>query len=450
MDLSAAMSQATDPMRLMQRVTDRTLELISTANGVMIGIADHEGVTYVCGAGNTGSRVGTRVNLDSSLTGLAVRTGQIMRSDDTASDPRVDAEACRQLSVASLVCVPLSRAQETLGVMAVNAARPHAFTDDDVATLRRLSDFVSVAIGSARDLSRMSAALLELDESADESVHGSASATSVGSATRYVMSVLSPETVTRVESSQRIQQVLDDPDVLSMVFQPIVDLRSDEVAAVEALARFAVTPSRTPDLWFDEAHQVGMGVELEMLAIRHALAHLRALPDRVALTINAGPEVVMSPQFTDTLRDIPVRRVALELTEHTAVDDYPALIASLRALRRRGLRIAVDDTGSGYSSLAHILKLAPDFIKLDRDLVSGIDLDPVRRALAASLVAFAAETGAQIIAEGVENEDELEVVRRLDIRYAQGYHLRRPANLDAAISSTHLQPATRSVARNPG
>ena len=74
--------------------------------------------------------------------------------------------------------------------------------------------------------------------------------------------------------------------------------------------------------------------------------------------------------------DVPAARVVLELTEHTMVDDYPRLIACLRTLRRSGARIAIDDTGSGYSSLAHILKLAPDFIKLDRELTSGIDLDP--------------------------------------------------------------------------
>ena len=101
------------------------------------------------------------------------------------------------------------------------------------------------------------------------------------------------------------------------------------------------------------------------------------------------------------------------------------------------MRIAVDDAGSGYSSLAHILKLAPDFIKLDRELVSGIDLDPVRRALAASLVTFAADTGAEIVAEGVETEDELEVLRRLGVRYAQGYHLGRPAPLHALANRDH-------------
>jgi EAL domain len=136
-------------------------------------------------------------------------------------------------------------------------------------------------------------------------------------------------------------------------------------------------------------------------------------------------------QFVDALLDVPARDVILELTEHTLVDDYPAPIAALYELRRRGTRLSIDDTGSGYSSLVHILKLAPDFIKRDRDLVSGIDVDPVRRALAASLVTFAADTGAQIVAEGVETKDEVEVVRRLGVRYAQGYYLGHPSALDA-------------------
>jgi len=443
-DLTAAVGEAIDPMRLMQRVTDRTLELIAAANGVMIGLADDHGVTYVCGAGHQISHLGTRVELDSSLSGLAVRTGEIQRSDDTEADPRVDAAACRQLSVASLVCIPLSRLNQTLGVLAVNATQANAFTDDDVATLTQLADFVSVAIGSACDLSRVSTQLLELSQPSDTS---SANA-SAGSASRYIASVLSPDTVTHIDSRQRIQRVLDDPAVLSMVFQPIVDLVTDEVAAVEALARFDVSPYRSPDLWFNEAHQIDLGVELELLAIRRALAQLPMLPHNVDLTINAGPQSVLCDQFLDTFVDVPARRVILELTEHALVDDYPQLIAVLRALRRKGTRISIDDTGSGYSSLAHILKLAPDFIKLDRELVSGIDLDPVRRALAAALVTFAADTGAQIIAEGVETEDELAVVRRLGIRYAQGYHLAHPATIDGLADTSRRRPASPRVLHN--
>jgi GAF domain-containing protein len=137
------MSQTIDPLRLMQRVTDRTLDLIAPADGVMVGLANDDGVTYVCGAGHRVSPLGTRVDLESSLSGLAVRTGQLQRSDDTDADPRADAAACRRLSVASLVCVPSSRMHETLGVLAVNATRPRAFSDDDVELLTRLADFVS-------------------------------------------------------------------------------------------------------------------------------------------------------------------------------------------------------------------------------------------------------------------------------------------------------------------
>jgi EAL domain-containing protein (putative c-di-GMP-specific phosphodiesterase class I)/uncharacterized protein YigA (DUF484 family) len=418
-DLTAAMGQTIDPMVLMQRVTDRTLELITAANAVMVGLADSDGVTYVCGSGHQMSRLGTRVGLHTSLSGIAVRTGELQRSDDTEADLRVDTEACRLLAVGSLVCVPLTRGQESLGVLAVNAKDAHAFTDDDVAILTELAAFVSVVIGSACDLARVNTQLLE--------------PSSAEAARRYVMGILSPDVVSQIDSGQRIQEVLDEPRALSMVYQPIIDLATDQVAAVEALARFDVTPYRTPDVWFAEAHRNGLGVDLELLAITMALAQLPMLPDDVALTINAGPQAVMCTELRDAVLAAPAHRVILELTEHTAIDDYSVLVASLRPMRQAGARVAIDDTGSGYSSLAHILKLAPDFIKLDRDLVSGIDVDPVRRALAASLVTFAADTGAQIIAEGVESEDELAVVRRLGVHYAQGYHLGHPGLIEAVV-----------------
>ena len=430
MDLTAAMGHTIDPLHLMQRVTDRTLDLIAAADGVMVGLADDDGVTYVCGAGHRISHLGTRVDLDSSLSGLAVRTGQLQRSDDTSVDPRVDAAACRRLSVASLMCVPLRRSNDTLGVLAVNAKRARAFNDGDVAILTRLAEFVSVVIGSACDLDRVHKHLLEVAPSTEPSSTAVDPHASDDAASRYVMSVLSPDTVARIDCGQRLRAVLSDPDVLSLVFQPIVDVVNDEVVAVEALARFDVTPYRSPEVWFDEAHQNGFGVELELLAVTRALAELPMLPESVALSINAGPETVMAPGFHEAIFGVPAHRVIVELTEHNAIDDYPGLVDSLRSLRQKGTRISIDDTGSGYSSLAHILKLAPDLIKLDRDLVSGIDVDPVRRALAAALVSFAAETGARIVAEGVETEDELVVLRQLGLRYAQGYYLGRPARLE--------------------
>ena len=423
------------PIDVMQRVTDRTLDLIEPARGVMVGVVDRGGVSYVAGAGNQVTLVGTHVGLDTSLSGRAITSGEVLHSPDTEDDPRVDVEACRRHLVRSLVCVPLQRRGETIGVLAVNAPTAGAFTAAHVERLTRLGGFISVAIASALDLEQVRAELVDLEGGGE-----ALSADAMAAAELYVARVLDPHAADRLERAQTVQQILDDPTLLTTVFQPVVDLRSEQVIAVEALSRFAPVPYRSPDLWFADAHRSGLGEALELLAIDLALARIPQLGG-MTLAVNIGPSVVRSESFLSALADLPLDQVVLELTEHDMVDDYPALIGALRPLRRNGLRVAIDDTGAGYSSLAHILKVAPDFIKLDFELTSGIDMDPVRRALAASLVAFAADTGAEIIAEGVETQDELDVLRRLGVRFGQGFHIGRPATLEAMIALEQLPPA---------
>jgi EAL domain-containing protein (putative c-di-GMP-specific phosphodiesterase class I) len=445
-DLAEAMGEAIDPMRLVQRVTDRTLELIAAADGAMVGLSDDLGITYVSGAGQEVSPQGTRVQLDTSLSGLALQTGRLQRCDDTEGDDRVDRETARRLSIVSLMCVPLTRAGETLGVLAVTARRPYAFSDTDVATLTQLADFISVVVGSARDLSRVKSGLMHLDDpDGDRPEAATPDSPASDAATRYVMSVLSPDAVDHVDSGRRIRRVLSDPSALTVVYQPIFDLVANEMTAVEALARFEATPYRPPNVWFEEAHRHGLGVDLEMVSITRVLAELPSLPSSVDLTVNVGPNTVMSSAFRDAVAPY-INRIIVELTEHRIVDDYPKLVETLRSLRHEGARISVDDTGAGYSSLTHILKLAPDYIKLDRDLISSIDVDPVRRALAAALVSFADGTGAHIVAEGVEDGAELHVLRSLGVRYAQGYYLGRPSAAEDFLSDEEIAQASGAAA----
>jgi EAL domain-containing protein (putative c-di-GMP-specific phosphodiesterase class I) len=425
-------------MGVMQRVTDRTLELMEDAFGVMVGLADEDGITYVAGSGNQVDLVGTRVEMTRSLSGLSIRTSQVLRSDDTEDDARVDAEACRRHFVRSLVCVPLQRGDHTIGVLAVNAPQPNVFTDADVLTLTQLAAFISVAIGSAFELYRVSAELVTLG--LDHSRGGTPDQEPGAVAQRFVMDVLSPGGASQLDAHDRIEPVLLDPSLVGTVVQPIVDLRDGSVVAVEALARFRPTPVRPPDVWFAEAHRCGLGVALEILAVNRALAQFERLPPDVAMSVNVGPLALQSPLFQEALERAPRDRVIIELTEHTVVDDYDGLISSLRTLRRSGLRVAIDDTGAGYSSLAHILKIAPDFIKLDRELTRGIDGDPVRRAMATALIAFAADTGAQIVAEGIETSDELAELRRLDVPLGQGYHLGRPVEVGDLPASPIVLP----------
>lgn len=235
------------------------------------------------------------------------------------------------------------------------------------------------------------------------------------------------------ELSARIDAVLAEGR-MSMVFQPIVDLAGSRLVGLEALARFATDPPRPPNEWFEDAGRVDRGVELELGAVAAALDQLDQLPCGSFLSVNASPATAVSPRLEQLLDRFPGDRVVLELTEHSPVEDYDTLLTSLGRLRRRGVRVAVDDTGAGYAGLHHLLRVRPEIVKLDVALTRDIDADPARRALATGLVAFARELDAVVIAEGIETTAELETLRALKIGWGQGYHLARPARLPAALS----------------
>jgi EAL domain-containing protein (putative c-di-GMP-specific phosphodiesterase class I)/CheY-like chemotaxis protein len=223
-------------------------------------------------------------------------------------------------------------------------------------------------------------------------------------------------------------------DALHMVYQPIQDLSSGRMVGVEALARFSLEPLGTPDAWFREAAGVGLGVDLELAAMQAAVAEVDRLPPKAYVSINLSPVSAASDRFLQMLDDAPGHRIVIEVTEHAAVEDYDALDPATAGLRARGGRLAIDDAGSGYASLRHILRLAPDIIKLDITLTRNIDSDRPRRALASALVSFAAEIGAAIVAEGIETRAELDALRALGVRFGQGYYLARPAPLDELLA----------------
>jgi EAL domain-containing protein (putative c-di-GMP-specific phosphodiesterase class I)/CheY-like chemotaxis protein len=216
---------------------------------------------------------------------------------------------------------------------------------------------------------------------------------------------------------------------LTMVFQPIFDLRQGSIVGLEALSRFTNDPSRPPNSWFAEAQTVGLGLELELAAVEAALSRLLDLPSDAFLSINLSPEVAAGPEFVRTVAGAPGERLVIEVTEHAPIANYQALIQALDNLRSRGLRLAIDDAGAGYASLNHILQLSPEFIKMDMALTHGIDTDPKRRALAHALIAFASEIGAVIVAEGIETQEELDTLRVLGVAYGQGFYLARPGPL---------------------
>lgn len=228
----------------------------------------------------------------------------------------------------------------------------------------------------------------------------------------------------------RVSAVLEDADrQLQMVFQPIVDLASGGAEGNEALARFRALPIRPPNEWFADAAEAGLDLALELVAVRQAFAQAHRLPEDTFLSINASPATLRSPAFVELIAQQATRRIVVELTEHDHIADYTPINDVVRELRRHGCRLAVDDTGAGFASLRHILKLQPEFIKLDRLLVTDIDTDPARTALASALVRFSDDTGARLIAEGIETARELATLTELGVHLGQGFHLGRPDHL---------------------
>lgn len=231
----------------------------------------------------------------------------------------------------------------------------------------------------------------------------------------------------------RIRDMLAKGD-FRPVFQPIFDLSARRVVGFEALCRFSGEPYRSPDVWFAEAQDCGLGLALEIATLRKALKMAEGFPRDYYVSINASPELLVSGQLPALIGQSPERRLLVEVTEHARVNDYALLSRALDLLRARGCEIAVDDAGAGYSGLQHIVQIKPDVIKLDIGLIRGVDADPSRRALISALLYFARETGAGLIAEGIETESEAEHLHILGISKGQGYLLSRPLEVPDALA----------------
>jgi PAS domain S-box-containing protein len=236
------------------------------------------------------------------------------------------------------------------------------------------------------------------------------------------------EDAASTRSRARIREIISTQGLLT-AFQPIHDLTAGRVIGAEALSRFVSDDGVNADYWFGEASAVGLGTELEFAALETALKAAEELPPYLYVALNISPDTCLDPRLPQVLdgSHVSLDRIVLELTERLPVEEYGLLTAALEPLRHRGLRVAVDDAGSGFASMRHILHLRPDIIKLDRSLIAGIRDDNGQHALGAAMVEFAKEINATLVAEGIETPAELSAVTGLGMTAGQGYLLGRPS-----------------------
>jgi EAL domain-containing protein (putative c-di-GMP-specific phosphodiesterase class I) len=240
---------------------------------------------------------------------------------------------------------------------------------------------------------------------------------------------------------ERGMRAAADNGEMFLVYQPEIDLVTNEVVAVEALVRWH-HPRRGelgPESFIALAEQSDLikilGAWVIGESLREFASWLAALPDiDVSLRVNVSPVQLvgdgLANVFAAALAENGLRgeQVCVEITENAIPADAGEFPAVLGALKTLGIRTAIDDLATGYSTLSRLRWLAVDIVKIDRSLVSGIDDDWRAQAIVGSVIQLARDLGIGLVAEGVENEAEAAALVQLGCTRAQGHHFARPTN----------------------
>ncbi|CAB3796850.1 hypothetical protein LMG28614_04454 [Paraburkholderia ultramafica] len=239
-------------------------------------------------------------------------------------------------------------------------------------------------------------------------------------------------------AAPRIEELIARRD-LSAVFQPIIDFEGGTILGYEGLIRGpAGTPLETPLALFSQALAEGCAIELERAAARTCIEAFAKLDfdGKLFLNFSAGAIRQLAGAREDALallrhRGVDPRRIVIELTEQSAIPDVGNFLPLIAALRTAGAQFALDDYGTANASMNLWVRLQPDVVKIDRFFIHDIACDPLKFEAVRAMQQFAHASGAQLVAEGIENEADLIVVRDMGIGYGQGYFFGRP----------HAQPA---------
>jgi len=391
---SEIISAGFDLHRLVGIITRRAEEL-TQSSGAVLEIIEGDELVYWSASGNLAPFMGLRVDRERSLSGLAAKSGQVLICDDCETDTRVDRATCRRIGLRSMLVAPLPYRGTNIGVLKVVSPWTKAYATHDVQTLQRLNTVFGAALAQAAAHGR----LVEQARKGTE--------------------IESPSENTR----RRVERMIAARD-FRIAYQPILNLHESTIVGYEALARFS--DGTAPDRWFQDAHTIGLGCELELAAAERAVDIFARRQSHAYLAINLSPTTLLRADVENVCAALDPKKIVVEMTEHANVEDYEVLNERVNNLRQLGIRIAIDDAGAGFASLRHVLRISPDFIKLDRSITHQVDSLAGHQSLTAALLTFAQGTSSTLVAEGIETEQEAAALRRLGVAFGQGYFLGVP------------------------
>ncbi|MFD0677819.1 MULTISPECIES: EAL domain-containing protein [unclassified Paenibacillus] len=235
------------------------------------------------------------------------------------------------------------------------------------------------------------------------------------------------------KSRQHLVDIIQTENI-SVLTQPIMNLNTGEIFGWEILTRGPHnTPFHSPIELFDFAYQADLLSKMEFLVIKKAFNEIAVRQIREQVFINITPVTLCHPLFLNELLDVMSQhpevspsQIVLEITERHAIRNFDYMGHLLTKYRSHGFRFAVDDAGAGYSSLQTISELVPDIIKIDRSLIQNIDKFEVKQSLLRAMLHFAENINCQVIAEGVERQEEADVLYEMQVQMGQGFYFARP------------------------
>ncbi len=245
------------------------------------------------------------------------------------------------------------------------------------------------------------------------------------------------ESARRAVRQELLETILDHR--IYSVYEPIVEVEDKTVFGYEALARGPEGSAlHSPVALFSAAEEFDLIFELDCVCRESGLRGAVDFPKGTKLFLNIRPTTIHDPAFKEdkliqTLesRDLSPTDVVFEISEQESLSSFGAFREMLDYYRSLGFQFALDDTGTGYAGLEELLELEPDYIKIDRSMVSGVDQDPARQDVLTALLQLAEKMGAQVIGEGLDTLEELEMLGRLGIRFGQGWLFGHPTPLRA-------------------